>query len=106
MEAKRREILDYVLKTGLADKCVFYQTIKCRDKELVADLKQELYLWLCTYDLSKLENAFSQNHLNALITRWIINNYFSKSSPFYKYFRKFQELTDELGPKEFNIPSY
>lgn len=103
MEPERREIIEYILKTGVAEQCVFFQTLKCRDKELIADLKQELYLWLCTYDLNKLKNAYDEGHINALITRWVINNYYSRSSPFHKYFRKFQEITDELSPKEYNI---
>lgn len=100
----RDEIINYAMESGLAEKCIGYQTAKCRDRELVNDLLQELYLWLLTYDINKLSNAYENKHINALITRWIRNNYFSKSSPFYKTFRKFDSITDELGPKEFNIP--
>ena len=104
METDRLEIIAYVSGTGLADRCIAYNTNKCKDKELVKDLFQELWLWLCTYDLAKLKDAYDNKHLNALITRWIQNNYFSSSSPFYKYFRKFNDLTDDLTDRELNIP--
>lgn len=104
MEPERLEILMYISGTGLDQRCIQYNTNKCRDKELVKDLHQELWLWLCTYDLEKLQNAYENKHLNALITRYVQNQYFSNSSPFYKYFKKFQELTDDITDKELNIP--
>lgn len=104
METERLEIMAYISGTGLDQRCIAYNTNKCRDKELVKDLHQELWLWLCTYDLEKLQNAYENKHLNALITRYLQNNYFSKSSPFYKNFRKFNDLTDDITDRELNIP--
>lgn len=104
MEQERIEILMHISGTGLDQRCIQYNTNKCRDKELVKDLHQELWLWLCTYDLEKLKNAYENKHLNALITRYLQNNYFSRSSPFYKNFRKFNDLTDDITDRELNIP--
>lgn len=104
MEERRTEIIDFVLKTGLAKKCVQYQTNKCKNQYLKEELLQELYLWLLTYDLNKLWDAYTNKHINALMTRWIINNFFSKTSPFYKHFRKFDSISDEITNKELDIP--
>ena len=104
MEPERLEIINYVLDTGLAEKCVSYRLNKCKDPYLKEELLQELYLWLCEYDLEKLKNAYVNKHMSALTTRWVINNYFSKSSPFYSKQRKFSDLSDELTPAEYNIP--
>lgn len=104
MEPERIEIINYISGTGLDQRCIAYNTNRCRDKELVKDLFQELWLWLLVYDLDKLMDAYQNRHLNALITRWIQNNYFSKSSPFYRNFRKFNDISDELTPAEYNIP--
>ena len=104
MESARTEIIKYIMDTGVAERCVAYQTNKCTDGELINDLKQELYLWLLTYDIAKLFDAYCNRHINALITAWIRNNFHSKSGPFYKNFRKFQDITDEITEKELDIP--
>ena len=103
-EYSRQEIIDYILDTGLAETCLRYQTNKCTNKYLKEELRQELWLWLLTYDIEKLQDAYENKHLNALVTRWLQNNFHSKTSPFYKQFRKFDLLSDEIGQKELNIP--
>lgn len=104
MTDERREIVDSVLKSGLAEKCVAYQTNKCNNQYLKEELLQELYLWLCTYDIDKLKDAYKKKHMNALITRWISNNFFSKTSPFYKQFKRFDLFSDEITNSELQIP--
>lgn len=104
MEPERLEIINYVLETGLAEKCVSYRLNKCKDPYIKEELLQELYVWLCEYDILKLQDAYEKKHMSALITRWIINNYFSKSSPFYTKHRKFSALSDDITEKELNIP--
>lgn len=104
MEQKRKEIIDYAIKTKLVETCVQYRLNKCTNKDWVLDMVQEVYLWLCEYDIEKLNNAYINNHLSALITRFIINQFFSKNSPFYKNFKKSELLSDEISPKELQIP--
>lgn len=104
MEDIRKEIIEYVIKTKLAERCVAYQTNKSSVAYLKEELLQELYLWLSTYDLNKLCDAYENNHLNALITRWISNNWFSKTSPFYRNLRRYDLLSDEITQKELDIP--
>lgn len=104
MEDKRQEIIDYILKTKLIETCVKYNTNKSSNTELKNDLIQECFLWVCNYDLDKLTNAYENRHLNALITRFIQNQWFSKTSPFYKYFKRFDLASDEITKKELDIP--
>lgn len=104
MEAKRKEIVDYLQDTGLVERCVRYQTNKSSNRELKNDLTQECWLWLLTYDLDKLTDAYDNGHINALITKWIRNQWHSRTSPFFKEFRKFDLSSDELTQKELDIP--
>ena len=103
-EDRRQEIVGYLLESGLVERCVKYQTNRCRNKELVKEITQETWLWIMTYDIDKLCDAYDNNHLNALITRYLCNQWFSRNSPFYKNFRKFDAITDELSSKEYDIP--
>lgn len=96
----RDEIIKHIMDTRLVEECVRYQTIKA-PKYYVEELTQELWLWLLTYDLDKLTNAYLNKHLNALITRWLQNQFYSKSSPFYKRYKKYDENSVELGKMDF-----
>ena len=100
----RKEILDYLVKTQLIEKCVHYQTIRCNDQYLKEELVQELYLWACTYDLEKLSDAYENNHLNALCTRVIQSQWFSNRSAFHYTYRKKDRKTDEITKEVLQIP--
>ena len=91
----REEIIKYLLDSGLVDRCVKYQTKKA-DPYLKEELTQELWLWLFEYDISKLSDAYENKHMNALITRWLQNQFHSKNSPFYKRYRKWQAIEEDI----------
>lgn len=59
------------------------------------DLFQDLCIALMEYDEGKFRSAEEGNHLNALITKMIINNVWSKTSPFYRKYLLFNEITME-----------
>ena len=100
----RDAIIKYIIDTELVETCVKYRLNKCRDAEMKKEMVQETYLWLLTYDLQKLRDCFFNKHLSALITRFILNQYFSKTSAFYRTFKKFDLQTDEIGKDALNIP--
>lgn len=104
MEDIRQEILDYVIKTKLVETCVRYNLNKTSNQDIKQDMCQEVYLWLCQYDIEKLTDAYKNKHLNALLTRFIQNQWFSKTSPFFKAFKKFDMVSDEITNKELQIP--
>lgn len=96
-----REIVDTYLGNGLIDTCLDCQFSQLDDKQFKQDFKNDLILTLLEYDNEKLNDAHLNNHFNAFITRIIINNIFSKTSPYYTAYRKFsdratEEITDEL----------
>ena len=98
MDLRKHVIAELLTATTVAD-CVNYQ-MKDAPAYLKEEMFQNIWLWLHEYDIAKLWNAYEGHHLNALVTRYISNNYWSKNSPFHKTYRKMQELeadiTDEV----------
>lgn len=72
--------------------------------ELLEDFQQDLCLILLTYDNEKMNDAHSRNHMNALISRIITNNLFSKNSPYYAKYKRFADRTKEITQEELNLP--
>ena len=87
---------------ALIDDCVNYQFAKVKDecvRQLKDDFRQDLILTLYDYDNAKLNDAYQNNHLNALITRIILNNIYSSTSQLYTTYRKFLSKTGEITHK-------
>lgn len=87
----RNDIIAFISGTSLADRCLSYQTRYITDPFLREEIRQELWLWLLTYDIEKLSDAYENKHLNALITRYLQNQLFSKNSEFYYRWRRISE---------------
>ena len=104
MEDRRKKIVDEIVSRRLVETCVQYRLNKCRDNYLKEELTQECYLWLLTYDIGKLEDAYMNNHLSALITAYIIRQWFSRTSDFYKRYKRLDALCDEITERELNLP--
>lgn len=100
----RDEIIKYLEKSKLIETCVQYRLNRCKDKEMLKEMVQETWVWALTYDLDKMVDAYLNGHLSALITRFICNQYFSRTSAFYRQFKKFDLFTDEISDKERQIP--
>lgn len=98
------EIVDIYLKNRMIKQCVECQMSKIKDRQFEDDLFQDTVLWLLTYDNKKLNDAHKKKHMNALITKYLINNIFSKTSPYYKNYYKQQNRELEITPKELDIP--
>ncbi len=64
------------------------------------DAMQEVYLWMMTYDLDKLQDAYSKGLLNALVTRVIRNWWCTTKSVFTYKYRKYVPIPEE----EFHLP--
>lgn len=101
---ERKDIIQWLIKDKLVERCIAYQTHGA-PQYLKEELTQELWIWLMDYDIDKLSNAYENKHMNALISRWISNQYHSKNSPFHKTYRKYQALEDEITPAVENMPS-
>lgn len=96
-----KQIVDIYLENGLIQRCVDIQFIKLPKTdywkmEFKDDFFQDLIVFLLTYDNEKINNAHYFNHMNALITRIIQNQIYSKSSKFYCQYLKLGRLSREI----------
>ena len=96
-----RGIIDELIKTGLPYECVKYQFAKLWRQDpwklqYMNDMYQDLIVFLLTYDNDKLNNAYWNNHSNALITRILQNQLWSDHSKFYIDYCKFNRQTDDI----------
>jgi len=92
----REEIVKYLLDTKLIETCVKYRMNKCTNRDLKEEMIQDCWVWVLDYDLEKLSDAYENKHLNALITRYICNQWFSKTSEFYRKYRRPLAMADGL----------
>lgn len=93
----RQEIIDNILDSGLLVTCVDYQLKKQpQHYQNRADIIQDAWVWLLSYDIQKLTDAYINNHLNALLTRYIQNQIFSKTSDYYRKYVKLNTLSEDL----------
>lgn len=97
-------IVEIYLKNGLIEKCVECQFSKKKTgKRNQGDFFQDLVLIMLEYDNEKLNDAHKNNHMNALITKMIQNNIFSRTSPYWKKYEKWSSVEDEITKAENEI---
>lgn len=86
------------------------ETLCCNmgvEQAYIDDLIQEIYLILLEYNEDKLIKMFERKQLKFFIVRIIMNQYFSKNSPFYKKYKMYDQRQDynkaiETEEDEFN----
>lgn len=97
----RNDIIENIIDSNLLITCVDYQLKKQpQHYQYRDDIINDAYLWLLTYDENKLIDAAQGKHLNALITRYLQNQLFSKTSEYYRKYIKFDNITEELDNAE------
>ena len=95
------EIVEKNLK--LIRTCVSYQ-FKNKPKEFLEDYFHDLIVELLEYDNEKMNNAENEGHFNALVTKFIRNSVYSKTSKFYRRYVRWDRQTDEISEREKRIP--
>ena len=70
--------------------------------ELHNDVLQIVCLVILEYDNAKLNKIVEENHLNAFVTGILVRQLYSKNSPFYREFRKFQNITSSIDDFDTN----
>ena len=91
---------------NLITTCIDCQFARLREewkKQYRDDMLQDLCVILMEYDKDKFQDAEENNHMNALITKIIQNNIYSKTSPFYKKYIRFNASSDDLDGIEEDI---
>lgn len=93
----RQDIIDNILNTGILTTCVDYQLKRQpQHYQYRDDILEDAWVWLLTYNEDKLKDAYMGNHINALITRYLQNQLFSKTSEYYRKYIKLNSLSEEL----------
>lgn len=93
----RQNIIDNILNSGILTTCVDYQLKRQpQHYQYRDDILEDAWVWLLTYDEGKLMDAYMGNHINALITRYLQNQLFSKTSEYYRKYIKLNSLSEEL----------
>lgn len=88
---KAGEIIAQLASNGtVEDICTNYKV----EKQDIPDLAQHIYLILCEYDPSKIEEMYDNGQLTFFITRLVSNNYYSTTSRYYYIYKKFQKTRD------------
>ena len=86
--------LEHILSAHVVENIVTNLGVKASYKD---DLIQELFLILLDYDKDKLEEIYKSDSINYFVTRVAINQYYSKTSPFYKTYRKFINKCEDVN---------
>lgn len=91
------EILQIYLDNGLIKTCIECQFSKIKYREFQDDFFQDLCLIILEYDNEKLNDAHINNHMNALLSRIIINNLWSSTSKYYKNYIKYLRRSEDIN---------
>lgn len=70
--------------------------------DLHNDVLQLVCLVILEYDNAKLNKIVEENHLNAFVTGVLTRQLYSRNSPFYREFRKFQNITSSIDDFDTN----
>ncbi len=70
--------------------------------DLHNDVLQLVCLVILEYDNAKLNKIVEENHLNAFVTGILTRQLYSRNSPFYREFRKFQNITSSIDDFDTN----
>lgn len=82
--------------------CCWFQARKYDvPEQLLDDLFGELCLILMNYNNVKLDKITREKHLNAFVTGILVRMCYSNNSPFFRAFRKFSELSEEIKDYDF-----
>ena len=94
----RDDVIKSIMDSGLLITCVDYQLKRQpQHYEHRGDIIGDAWVWLLTYDEQKLIDAYTNKHLNALITRYLQNQLFSTTSEYYRKYIKLNSISEELS---------
>lgn len=95
----RQVVADKLARCRRVEDLVQRITGKTLDADL-HDLCQMVYLVILTYDADKIEDLWTHGEIDFFLARIIRNQYFSKTSPFYRKIRKFRDRSNAMNNGE------
>lgn len=96
----KNEIIGRLAKERLVETAI--ANIAKTNSDVLNDLSQNIYLDLLQKDEQKIVKLYESNQIRFFVVRMILNNLFSKNSPFYQIFKKNTNTTvniDDLKDK-------
>lgn len=90
-----RKIIDELAKNKVVEKLVKRYT-EFMNNPYLEDLVQDIYISLMEKDANFISGLYKKNELDYFIMKMIKNNLYSNTSPFYKKYQKFREITDSI----------
>ena len=87
-----REIVRLLAASAIVE--TICQNIGGNDTDL-QDLAQDIYLDLLRKDADLMNELWDSRSYNFYITKMVINNVFSKTSPYYEQYKRFKKQNDE-----------
>lgn len=95
MYYKDDSIVSKIYASGVLDELLRNMGVKENDFD---DLKQELAIILLEYNQDKLKEMYDKKQIKFFLVRVIQFQYFSKTSPFYKKYKKYYQFLDGNTP--------
>lgn len=96
----REKIIQDMLNDGLIEDTVRnVARVSVLNDELL-DLVQDVYMLLLTYDEGRLIHLYETGAMRFFIARVVINQYRSRTSPFYGRYRRFADRSDHIDVLE------
>lgn len=94
---------EFLIKNyALLKTCVQYQCAKYScPKDLTDDLVQEMSLIILNYPSDKLNDVVKKHYENAWMTGVLVRTLYSKNSQFYRTFRKFSSMCDNIDDVQY-----
>ena len=90
----KNDVIEIIAKEKVVETAI--TNIAKTNSDALNDLSQNIYLDLLSKDEDKIVNLYETNQLRFFIVRMILNNLFSKNSPFYQTFKKNANLTVDI----------
>ena len=98
---ENRTIVELIVRRSLLDNIIKQVTNNSADPDLL-DLKQDVLLSLLVDD--KLSMVYGNNQLNFYLARIVMNNIASKTSPYYRIYKRPRLLSEPISKNVLNLP--
>lgn len=85
------KIIKEIYEENIVKDIIANMRVKSND---IDDLEQEIYMILLEYNKDRIIEMYKKNQLRYFIVGIISRQYNSKTSPFYKKFKKYYTLVD------------
>lgn len=102
-----RKVVELIVKEKILDQIINNIAKDAKDEDL-NDLKQDIYLELLEKNEEWLFGIYERGQMNYYLTRIVLNNINSKTSPFYYRYRKYkrQEVQIDDTAEKGEEPDY